>query len=174
MPISFSAHGSISTIADSSAPSAIVAVVSWDPHDGSKGFTFDFDDAPPVSVPASYFEGEILEKVKFPPSGSIGSINLSQTMQSDNLCNACFVVKTYGTSTKYLQPIVLPPGQTDNPLKSSWSGTLPDPDGVSERMFAAGYKSGTDDEVKEAGKPEWVVLSEKQPSGSARRLLSGK
>ena len=174
MPIGFSAHGSISTKADSSAPSAIVAVVSWDPHDGSKGFTFDFDDAPPVSVPASYYEGEDLQGVTFPPPGSVGPMSLNATIESGSLCNAEFVVKTYGLHTKYLQAIVLPPERTENPLHISWQGTFRDPDGNSERIFAAGYKSGTDAKVKEAGKPEWVVLGEKQLSGSARRLMSGK
>ena len=176
MPVGFNEHGTTSAQVNPSGSQRPVAAISWKRHDGAgeDGFTFDLNDVSPVSLPASYYEGEILEKVKFPPSGSIGSINLNQTMQSGDLCNACFVVKTYRASTKYLQPIVLPPGRTDNPLKSPWSGTLPDPDGMSERIFAAGYKSGTDAEVKEAGKPQWVVLSEKQPSGSARRSLSGK
>jgi len=153
-----------------------VAAISWEKHDGfgGGGFTFDLNDVPPVSVPASYYEGEDLEGVTFPPPGSNGSMRLNATVGRGGLCNAELVIKTCGPHTKYFQAIVLPPERTENPLASFWQGTFRDPDGKSERMFAAGYKSGTDAEVKNHGKPEWVMVSEKQRLGSFRRLLSDK
>jgi hypothetical protein len=177
MPIGFSKHGFISAEVDSSVSQRPVAAISWEKHDGSRGggFTFDLnDDVPPVSVPASYYEGEDLEGITLPSPGSNDRMRLNSTIGAGSLCNAEFVVKTCGLHTRYLQAMVLPPERTENPLNTSWQGTFRDPDGESERVLAAGFKSGTDAEVKKLGKPDWAVLSQPQPLHSLKRLLSGK
>ena len=174
MPIGFSEHDSTSVEVGSSTSRPPVAAISWSKLNGSDGFKFDFDDMPSASISASYYEGPDLESVTFPPPGSVGPMSLNATIWNGSLCNAELVVKTFGLHTKYLQAMVLPPERTQNPLASSWQGTFRDPDGKSERIFAAGYHRGTDPEAKELGKPEWVMLSEKRPLGSVKRLLSGK
>ena len=156
---------------DPCPPTAIVSFNRYDQAD-------TFDDAQQIVITASYYEGQELKGVKFPPPGPQvpGPINLPRSLLSDNPINACFRLETYGARTNYWQPVKLPFNPTDRPLKSSWMGTLPDPegDGKSERMFAAGFQGGSTNATQQDGKPDWLVLGVRQRSTTARSLLRGK